>query len=275
MTFKPSEIKENIKYSIVKSLFKYNVGKIRYLVGNTMKNEYDTKAGDYPNDYHDGDWGFTCKYPDTIEEAAKILDAHCPGWETKVKSPRQNSSAECVLGQIFGDWRTGMLQLFNVDMDRLEGNPEEFNKYGHDLIFGKYSPNEEWEKQLALRAKKVEPKLLTFWEAMQALTEGKKVRRVTWEKNRYWMMVKSTSMVRSYTSGNMALDIPAPFGCHLLNDWELYTELTFKDLKAGDKFTSHNGPVWIKAEDIPYAVGASNPLAVCKFELTDEVKKVS
>jgi len=280
MTFNIKECKDDIKYIVLatsSSAECFN-GQTRLIKNGKMYIWHPTaglnQGGVLSDSLYDS-WVLTCKYPDTIEEAAKILDAHYPDWANKVQTVKQDSIYNCILGQLYSRWQSGIHKLFNINLDALSG--DEFKKYGNDTVFGNNASNAEWEAQIVLRTKKVATPLLTFWEAMNLLTQGKKVRRTTWDKNRYWMMVRSTSMVRSYTSGDMAIDIPTPLGCCLLNDWELYTELTFKDLKAGDKFTIMGEVIskkMIKSQKEGFAINAAQYLDIINVDSEAIVEKL-
>jgi hypothetical protein len=203
--------------------------------------------------------------PTSVKEAASQLDSYKPEWykNVDINKLNMNEGYSCIIGQGINNCKTG---LYGLTMT---------NIYGRNYNGAFFQSNEyksEWIEEILLRRKKGEG--MTFVEAIQALIEGKKVRSTTWGKDRHWIVEGDCLKWAGGQSG--AMHTNSAIFMFTNDKFELYNDKTFfSDLKAGDKFTSKNGPVWIKAEDVPYAVGASNPLAVCRFELTDEVKKVS
>ncbi len=160
-------------------------------------------------------------FPNSIHEAANLLDQVKPGWEKQIDINRlaMNDDELCILGQLYGDYVEGRRRLF-------------LNSYIlPDVIFGSHSSIDRWIDEINRRLNK----LLDFWSAMKLLVQGKKVRRKTWPKNEYWEYLPMGGI--QHKSHKSEVNINAPLGCHLLDDWELYEEpLIFSQLKAGEKF---------------------------------------
>lgn len=95
----------------------------------------------------------TRKFPKTIEEGAKLLDAAMPGWADKIKVDNlvMNISDSCILGQLYGSYKSGVQKLnLRLDVHR-------HVKANRDIIFGSTASVLEWEKEIE---KRVKPKVV-------------------------------------------------------------------------------------------------------------------
>jgi hypothetical protein len=54
---------------------------------------------------------------DTVKRAAALLDQARPGWENLIDTERLDliMSANCVLGQVFGGYSRGLMELSHAD----------------------------------------------------------------------------------------------------------------------------------------------------------------
>lgn len=142
-------------------------------------------------------------YPKSIEDAAKILDEALPGWHNQIKIPKLNMNRDslCILGQLYLDYPTGMLRLFNVS-----------NKVS-DSIFGTNSNREAWIEQINKRKQnmKLELPTITVWIGQEEV-------KVMKAKNGYYIKEDGTVL----RPDEVSLTKP---------------KLYFKDLQVGDKFT--------------------------------------
>ena len=77
-----------------------------------------------------------------VKEVALMMDKDVPGWAGFVTKPIQMLSIDnCPLGQVYGDWRVGLVRL---------------GLYGtHYTVPASYSANAKpyWEKEIARRCK--------------------------------------------------------------------------------------------------------------------------
>ena len=70
----------------------------------------------------------------TVKRGAKLLDKAFPDWEAKIDLDFLNmfSYNQCILGQLYGEYETGMCVLFpgmSGDLDLYENNS---NRYGFE-----------------------------------------------------------------------------------------------------------------------------------------------
>lgn len=64
------------------------------------------------------------EYPDSIEAAAKILDAEYPKWATRIKIDQLNFGEidKCIMGQLYGNYSSGIVKLFEFNCDNIFGS---------------------------------------------------------------------------------------------------------------------------------------------------------
>lgn len=82
-------------------------------------------------------------YPDSIEEAARLLDIVKPDWYKQVNILKLSmmDGTKCVLGQLYGQWWKGMHSLF--------GSTRPGDNYrASDTIFGNMANPISWVKQI-------------------------------------------------------------------------------------------------------------------------------
>ena len=107
------------------------------------------------------------KYPNSIEEAAKILDKEDSNWSNKLSRPViMDNGLQCILAQLYGGWATGMRTVFALELLCLDFKD---CPYINDEIFGNKASNTAWIKEVQKR------RTLTFVEALAAMKEGKTV----------------------------------------------------------------------------------------------------
>lgn len=203
-------------------------------------------------------------YPESIEEAAKQLDAHQPGWADKIDLKKFDIAyyKTCILGQLYGEYEIGLRTLYGVSTDSVV----------RDTILGQNAPESEWIKEISSR---LAVKPLTYIEAWQALTEGKKIRLKSWSrKNAYWK--KSDNRLYWDKDNGGDLDVLCPFMWCDNNDWEIYEpKLSFGELKAGDKFIQQGfTKIYIKAKKDGWAINNEDYLNIVEFANDTIVEKV-
>lgn len=87
-----------------------------------------------------------------------LLDNSKPGWRDSIEIETLDlaSMSECVLGQVFGDYETGVRSL-GVSLDMIDSYLEVQSSYGFDLTYeelrsehgGHYENlTQEWVKQI-------------------------------------------------------------------------------------------------------------------------------
>lgn len=55
------------------------------------------------------------KYTERVRRGAALLDAHVPGWESRVQVAKlHNNWTDCILGQIFGSFDRGLSYMYEV-----------------------------------------------------------------------------------------------------------------------------------------------------------------
>ncbi len=272
MTFKYNELIDDIAYVVIKSDMDI-IGQIRIKRGDKLYNGV-VWAGSLTKFVY-GETEFTCQYPDTIEKAAKILDAHHPGWELKVQNRFNMMLCDtCILGRLYGSHQIGMNKLFNINciLD-YEGGP--MWKYLTDSVFGTQASAADWIKEIDKRIKKEEPKVKTmnFQEAMQALNSGKKVRLSSWGPGSYW--VKQGYIIVWDRIANRGEQV-TEFLAMVDREWALFDERVKVDtLKPGDKFV-YDCVTYIHANKSPEGIYAFCPAYnnVVDFPTTTLVTKV-
>jgi len=87
-------------------------------------------------------------YPETVSEAATLLDKVQLGWHDKVNVDTfdMKRSELCILGQLYGDYAVAMEKLFGV----MVGNPESC-KYNHAKSFSYYADKTLWISEIMKR----------------------------------------------------------------------------------------------------------------------------
>ncbi len=87
----------------------------------------------------------TYVYPNTIEEAANILDKAKPHWYRNVDLNEldMDNASRCILGQVYRDYNIGFKKLFGL-------NPYD-EDYFDDKIFGAEAPISVWEAMINSR----------------------------------------------------------------------------------------------------------------------------
>lgn len=89
---------------------------------------------------------------DTISAAARQLDNIRPGWASQITNKvNMEDGTRCILGQLFGKYRTGIWELFGIDID---------NGLYYNSVFAHKADSAEWQKEVDLRNKQES----TGWE---------------------------------------------------------------------------------------------------------------
>jgi hypothetical protein len=83
------------------------------------------------------------KYPNTIEGAVAVLNIARPGWREKIDVEKLDMGewANCILGQVFGDYYKGFKELFDSPASEYE-----WVSYGRDEVFGSRASIKAWIK---------------------------------------------------------------------------------------------------------------------------------
>jgi len=155
-------------------------------------------------------------YPNSIDEAAKVLDQFNKNWADKVDIVRldMGHGNRCVLGQVFDAHDIGLEQLFDVDFDEeIDTNRDE--DYFIDKIFGARASRELWIREIIKR--KVS---LSHVEVLTCLTLG----------------------IPVYGNGIQYYDIQNVVNLlsTTLKIWTGHHVLRINDLKPGDTFRRKN-----------------------------------
>lgn len=117
------------------------------------------------------------EFPNTISEAAKLLDREVSGWANQidVESLDMTEPERCILGQLFGNYANGRTSLFlHIP----------YNCH-NDTIFGSKVNKASWILEINNRLNKKDAKQMNFTEALELLKADKKVRRKCWESTNY------------------------------------------------------------------------------------------
>lgn len=266
MVFKLADLKENIKYKFVDNGFGKNEIRIKTTEGGMIDINGIKQAEPKDMEMTYGNVTFTCQYPSSIVEAAKILDAHYPGWADKIALTELDMEKQnkCILGQTYGWYTNVMKYLFNIDAF------EDGKSYYNDKIFGTSSSLDEWKKQITLRVKQPSAKL-TFIEAVKELTEGKKLTRPPFGFD--YIYVDNSNVLRN-TSNNIAASIFTWKNC---NDWEIVDEskTPLHRLKQGEKF-KYAGKEYTRCSNGPTGIYVlSDEYKIEEFGLSTVVEKVN
>lgn len=265
MTFKISDLKENIEYVVLKHSFSNTPPLLRKVIGKDFFEKRDngwSKTGILPCYIYDS-WEFTCQYPETIEEAAKILDAHFPDWAAKINLDvySQSNGKNCILGQLYSTYFNGMEHLFDFKMEYIYSK-----KINLDKVFGTNASSKIWQQQINLRLNK-EVKTMTFLEAVEALMNGKKVTLNHW--NGDYLTINSDCYVKNSRDSY----IPHLFMWKNRNDWRIIETIKFSDIKSGEKF-KHLDKTWIKAKKDGFAIDSEDYLNIIELKAETNVEKV-
>lgn len=252
MTFKVTEVKDGLVYQFVTSDFAYSLPNERVFKNN---NAYDCTgkihADDTKNIYEK--CTFTLKYPDSIEEAAKHLDAHYPGWADKIDLDNfhQITVTKCVLGQLYGGWALGMKALYNLNVMCGIG-------YGSDSIFGTMATG--WEKEIMIRKQK----FITFGEAIQqAVFHNKKIAHKN-EPSDIFYLDSNLGLIWKRTKQKVQFHFNPVYedGWFVLPD-----KIRFKDLTAGQKFVlAGKAATLIKAKKDGFAISNNDFLEITQVD---------
>lgn len=152
-------------------------------------------------------------YPNSIEEAANLLDKDKPDWYTKiVRTLVMGSPDNCLLGQIYGNYYTSFEKLF--------GKPASYERAG-DTIFGNRAFPSTWYVEIDKRKKENDfmNRRSIIWAANQ-IQVGHKVHRKGKD------VIYSKAQILSFTLEDLESV-----------DWQIYEKpLQIQDLKRKDKF---------------------------------------
>lgn len=91
-----------------------------------------------------------------VANGIDLLDRHSPTWVRRVTRPIDIQSLEhCILGQIFGGWTNGTIEL------EIEGDQEAQEFYGFEMTHDEYTSESvdliagqieaEWHSQIVIR----------------------------------------------------------------------------------------------------------------------------
>lgn len=138
------------------------------------------------------------KYPNSISDAAKILDKVKPDWHNKIDISALNmvEGDDCILGQLYHHYIDGMEEIFCLD---LEDVPDNDPIYLGDSIFGKLASKEDWIKEINSR------RTVSFSVALEAMKNGKKTKR-SWWGAKSWIKIKDGVFVWADTENITRLD---------------------------------------------------------------------
>lgn len=159
----------------------------------------------------------TYDYPKSIKEAVALLDKVDSGWRKKVNLSKlaMDEPFNCILGQLYGSYETGMIKLFG------HTSPT----WVKDDIFGIQASNKEWKKEIKMS----EP--VDFYEALEAIKNGHHVQIINRTEELYRKGDQLCSSV-----GGRPYKIEEFFDLYNFKYVILPKQLTFADLKVGDKF---------------------------------------
>jgi len=181
-------------------------------------------------------------YPQSVKEAAKILDKDMPGWEKKIdlENFHIHSTEYCPLSRVYGGYSTGLRHLF--------GNSNDTGGF-----FANRETNDEWLKEIQLR---LDRKLNEVQEvhdfawALRQMQQGKKVVYSGMDTELYFF-IEGSYVKQQYLKHP---DIKVCGDLHIFSvdcgtyarKWRIYEEPKPKlsSLKPGDKFT------WPEARDL-------------------------
>lgn len=173
-------------------------------------------------------------YPQTISEAAKILDTASPEWYKDINTDKlhMKSGTSCLLGQLYGDWYKGASRLFGDDKGQI---PDYYDKLG-DNVFGCVASKDSWLQEIKLRMDKQQDDTFDFAQALKYMAEGKKVLCIHY--NTEMSLVKEHYQWKGGGTIILAKDVINSKYC-------LVNEIKFSDLKSGDKF-DYIGNTYVK-----------------------------
>ena len=150
-------------------------------------------------------------YPKTIKAAALILDNEYPGWANKIDTSTldMEDGTKCILGQLYEDYYTGVIKLFNCYED----------KVSRDGILGIKTNKQKWINEINSRLVST-TRYLSFKEAISVLSVNQKC---IYHKDGY---------ILNYDyNGRYFIE-----ASKLSDEWTTTPSLRFDDLKPGDKF---------------------------------------
>jgi hypothetical protein len=168
------------------------------------------------------------KYPDTVEEAAKLLDWLKSNWaeEINIKTLNMAECDSCILGQLYRTYGKGFDVVF--------GRNSYSDEYQHDEIFGMNAPVSEWIDQIRLRLNKG-----NWTWAVEQLAAGKKVRQKNWMLGYYYEKLGDSIILYDNTN-KIVRDSRIQLSYFTATNWELYApELKLSNLGKGQKFKFH------------------------------------
>ena len=170
-------------------------------------------------------------FPNSIEEAAIMLDRVKPGWENKIDVERLNMGEydRCILGQLYdGHYNEGIKELFNKNTyDNTTKNRSE--------IFCSADSKDTWLSEIN---KRLNPQSQTrdFAWALGQLKAGKRVTREIWG-NQYLVFAGLETLVFFDTKGDSHCKIV--MDNFLANDFKVVTP-TIDEVAVGETFTHEN-----------------------------------
>jgi hypothetical protein len=91
----------------------------------------------------------TNQYPQTIEQAALLLDEVKPNWYEKIDLDKldMHLGTSCILGQSYNGYGSGIKEIFGKDFYNTRMDEE----LKDDLVFGRSASREKWIEQISLR----------------------------------------------------------------------------------------------------------------------------
>jgi hypothetical protein len=93
-----------------------------------------------------------------VQRGIKLLDEKCPSWRTRINLNNLNMVANCILVQVFGDYKRGLMEL-GLAISRGNNAPDwsdafETEKYGFTIADCPWDARkwnaltDEWKRQL-------------------------------------------------------------------------------------------------------------------------------
>lgn len=172
-------------------------------------------------------------YPQSIYEAALLLDKEHPGWEKKINITilKMHDAQYCILGQIYKSTSNNLDGPYAYGLDKLFGLATS-DRLVQDCIFGRNANIQGWKDQINSRLNKVVEDHDFVW-ALAQMKEGKKV--TLWDDLVYWYM-KDGKIYNDAEVERNIFDI-GHFPNTQKKGWRIVHQPKLSDLKVGDKFT--------------------------------------
>jgi hypothetical protein len=163
-------------------------------------------------------------FPNSISKAAKLLDEVNPGWADKIDIEKLDfkKSDSCLLGQLYGDYRDGLEELFGDNDDDYEDNG----------IFEYYTDKSDWLPEINKRRSNRE---LTFLEALQAMNEGKQV-SFTAKNNKFRVLAKVSDEIVDVGENLKGTNNPAVFALFKYTFKVHIPKKSFRQIYVGQRF---------------------------------------